>query len=120
MKKLFFMALVALSAVSCSKDGINLVIENNSGDDISRVICYTVLSGDTVLKAETIKNQDKSSVFIDKDENKTSYNFILEFVRANGSRDISIESIDFGRDTKKADILFTVKETDIAVKSEVK
>ncbi|MFV0365263.1 MAG: hypothetical protein ACK5JS_02015 [Mangrovibacterium sp.] len=113
MKKLFFIALVALAAVSCKSKGIQLDIQNNSGADISNVVCYTVISGDTLLTSDLIKNNENASVSFPKTEGKTSYNFILEFVRANGYKDTTIESITLSEESKIAQVHFIVDETSI-------
>lgn len=120
MRKLLFIVLTTLALASCSSKGIHLEVQNNSGSDVSHIVCYTVLTGDTVFSSDLIKNDDKSDVTFDKIEGKTIYNFILEFKRASGAKEIVTESLSLQESNSSAKVSFNIKGNDIESMTEVK
>ncbi|MFV0521145.1 MAG: hypothetical protein ACK5MI_01770 [Mangrovibacterium sp.] len=120
MRKLFFITLVALTVASCKSKGVRLEVLNHSGGDITNVLCYTVISGDTLLTQDLVKDGKNASVSFDKKEGKTDYNFILEFVRDNGFKDTSIESITLTKESRIATVRFTIDEASIQADYDVK
>ncbi|MFV0290791.1 MAG: hypothetical protein ACK5IJ_07830 [Mangrovibacterium sp.] len=119
MRKFLFFLGVALTVISCKEDGISLEVQNSSASDINQVICYRVMTGDTVLAKDIIKAGEISTSSLEKSEDRLSYNFILEFTRANGSKETTIETLNVNKDTQSAKIQFIVDETSIKTNCEV-
>ncbi len=108
--KNFILITLAIFLASCSKSGIEVIVDNQSEQEISNIACFTVLEGDTILSVKSLEAGGKSSVMLERGEGEVNYNLIFNFQRKGKLTETNIATLSVNKDISSAEIRFNITE----------